>query len=477
MKRTLLTLLSIFCIATTVYSQTVWEDKVAIDTDTGNNPYTIANGLIDGDSNLDILVGTDEDNVIVWYKGNGDGTFVEQAAITNTLINIGGIKLVDLNSDGDVDILAGGFGSYAGGTYGVGSKLVWFAGDGTGGFGTEQLITDAYDGLSGLFVGTIDTGATPDISITSSVDNEVLWFSNDGTGSFTLETSIDNTLSSPGVINMKDIDGDGDLDALVATAVYAGDVIEIFRNDLIPGGSVAFAKDATSVATGKLGIFNANFEDLDGDTNLDILATEISYGGAPSSGNLLWYEEDGVGGYTETVFTTATDNPAVAQAKDLDNDGLLDIILSSGALADVTDLSWFKNNGDGTFGAEQVINDTQSQVYVYNVADFDGDLDMDIASAAYGADNLNYIENLFETLSSEDFEISSVKIYPNPTKAILNFEGLNTSTIDISVFNILGKKVLSTTLGLNKSLDVSQLKSGVYLITINNQVNKKFIKE
>ena len=70
MKRTLLTLLSIFCIATTVYSQTVWEDKVAIDTDTGNNPYTIANGLIDGDSNLDILVGTDEDNVIVWYKGN-----------------------------------------------------------------------------------------------------------------------------------------------------------------------------------------------------------------------------------------------------------------------------------------------------------------------------------------------------------------------------------------------------------------------
>jgi hypothetical protein len=475
MKKTLLTLLSIFCISLTMNAQTVWAAKATIDGATGNNPYTIANGLIDGDSNLDIIIGTDQDHIIVWYKGNGDGTFVKQTPITNTLINIGGIKLVDLNGDGDNDILASGFGSYSGGAaYGVGSKLVWYENNGAGGFGSEQLITDAYDGLSGLFVGTIDAGTTIDIAITSSVDNEVLWFSNNGSGSFTLETPIDNTLSTPGIINMKDIDGDGDLDALVGTAVYGGDVLEIFRNDLVPGGAVAFTKDVTSVATGKEGFFNATFEDIDGDANLDILATEISYGGG-SGGQLYWYEDNGAG-YTENTFTTTTNNPAVAQFRDLDNDGLKDIIVSSGALADVADLVWFKNNGGGSFGAEQIINDTQAQVYVYNIADFDGDMDLDIASNAYGADNLNYIENLLETLNIESFDTTSINIFPNPTKDILNFEGF-TLAIEVSVFDVLGKNVINKTLHINETLDVSQLTNGLYSITINGTFASKFIKE
>ncbi|WP_296386794.1 T9SS type A sorting domain-containing protein [Winogradskyella sp.] len=474
MKRTLLTLLSIFCVALTVNSQTVWAAKTTIDAATGNNPYTIANGLIDGDSNLDIVIGTDEDHILVWYKGNGDGTFVKQTAITNTLMNIGGIKLVDLNNDGDKDILAVGFGAYSGPTLAMDSKLVWFANNGSGSFGAEQLITDSYDGMSGLFVGAIDAGATPDIAVTASADNEVVWFSNDGSGSFTLAGTIDNTLTTPGVVNMKDIDADGDLDALIATAVYGGDVIEIFRNDLVPGGAVAFAKDATSVATGKEGFFNATFEDIDGDANLDILATEISYGGG-SGGQLYWYEDNGAG-YTENTFTTTTNNPAVAQFRDLDNDGLKDIIVSSGALADVADLVWFKNNGAGSFGAEQVINDTQSQVFVYNVADFDGDLDLDIASNAYGADNLNYIENLLETLGTDNFDVTSIKIFPNPARDILNFEGFNTS-IEVSIFDVLGKSVLSKSLNTNETLDVSELVSGIYTITINGTFASKFIKE
>ena len=476
MKRTLLAL-SIYCIALTANSQTVWAEKTTIDNDTGNNPYTIASGLIDADSNLDIVVGTDSDNIIVWYAGNGDGTFMKQAEISNSLINIGGVKLVDLNGDGNIDIIASGYGSYAAATLGVGSSLVWFEGNGTGGFGLEQLITNTYKGFSGLFIGSIDTGTSLDIAITAGVDNQVIWFSNDGSGSFTEETlsPIDNTLSAPGVVNLKDIDNDGDLDALVATAVYGGDVIEIFRNDLIPGGSVAWAKDAISVTTGKVGIFNASFEDLDGDANLDILATEISFGGGPS-GNLYWFEADGTG-YTETAFNSTTNNPSVAQAKDLDNDGLVDIILSSGALVDVIDLVWFKNNGDGTFGIEQVINDTQNQVYVYNVADFDGDNDLDIASNAYGADNLNYIENLLETLSISDFDVTLVKIYPNPTKDVLNFEGFNTASIEVAIYDILGKKVLNKSLNTNQTLDVSQLVSGIYSITVNGTFASKFIKE
>jgi hypothetical protein len=478
MKRTLLTLLSIFCVVITAKSQTVWAAKSTIDAATGNNPYTIASGLIDGDSNLDILMGTDEDNVIVWYKGNGDGTFVKQTAITNTIVNVVGLKLVDLNSDGDLDILAVGFGNYAAG-YGQNSTLVWFENDGSGNFGAEQLITDVYDGMSGVFAGTIDGDATIDIAVTSVVGSEVLWYPNNGAGVFGTPVSIDLTLNSPAVINMKDIDSDGDLDAVIATAAYSGDVVEIFRNNLVPSGTADFTKDATSIATGKKGIFNANFEDLDGDSNLDILVTEVSCGGfcGNTPGNLFWYEDDGTGTFTETMFTTSIVNPSVAQFKDLDNDGLNDIVLSSGSSGSGNDLVWFKNNGAGSFGSETVIDATQSQAFVYNVLDYDGDGDLDIASCAYNQDDLNYFENLLETLSTNDFETSEIKIFPNPASSELNFEGLTTATLDISIYDVLGRNVLNASISTNKTLNVSQLVNGIYTITVNGKMTSKFIKE
>lgn len=479
MKKTLLSLLSVFCIALYGNAQTVWASKTTLDSATGNNPYTIATGLIDGDAIADILIGTDTDHVLVWYKGNGDGTFAKQTAITNTLVNIIGVKLVDLDGDTDLDILAVGFGSYGGGDYGSGSSLVWFSNDGSGSFGTEQTITSAYDGMSGVFTGTIDADSTIDIAVTSAVDSEVVWFPNNGSGVFGAAGSIDLTLNSPAVIKLEDVDNDGDLDALVGTAAYSGsDVIEIFRNDLIPGGSVSFTMDATSVTTGKVGVFSAIIKDVDGDSNMDILATDVSCGFcSPTTGNLFWIEEDGMGGYTETNFTTSIANPSVVQFEDIDNDGLNDIILSSGTSGGGNDLVYYKNNGSGSFGTETVIDNTQSQAFVFNVFDYDGDGDMDIASCAYNDDDLNYLENLLETLSVSESELSSIKVFPNPAKNKLSFEGVPENTFSVSITDLLGKVVLQIDLNLTETLDVSNLMSGVYSISINNKFATKFIKE
>lgn len=455
------TLLSCFA-----FSQTTFLPKVGINTSTGDAPYTIASGAIDGDALPDIIIGTYLGNTMEWYKNNGDGTFTIQPLITNTLDGIGGLKLVDLNADGFLDILAVAYNN---------DLLVWFPNDGSGNFTTENIISNSILGASGLALGDINNDTFLDIAVTAYDGDEVVWFSGNGTGTFTLEAvKIDDTLNAPGVVNMQDIDGDGDLDALIATAVYGGDVIEIFRNDLIPGGAVAFTKDATSVATGKVGIFNAAFMDLDGDANLDILATEVSYGGGPT-GNLYWYEDNGTG-FTETVFTTTINNPSVAQFRDLDNDGLNDIILSSGASGAGNDLVWFKNDGAGGFNSELVIDATQSQTFVYNINDFDVDGDLDIASCAYNDDDLNYFENQKIVLSISDSEFQNISIYPNPTAELLNFEGFNES-IKVTVFNVLGKQVLEQTLTNGQTLNVSQLVNGVYTINIDSKFASKFIKE
>jgi len=466
MKLKLLSLLTLLGAITFSYAQTTFEPKVAIDSNTGDAPYAIATGLINNDSSLDIIVGTYFGNTLVWYQNNGDATFEIQTEITTTINGIGGLKLVDLNNDTFLDILVTSY---------VSDFVAWYANDGNGNFGAEQIIATV-NGASGLFVGDIDGDAVPDVAVTSYDNGEVVWFSNNGTGTFGSANPIDNTLAAPGAINMKDIDGDGDLDALVATAVYDGnDVIEIFRNNLVPSGTVSFTKDVTSVATGKTGLFNATFEDLDGDADLDILATEVSFGGGPI-GNLYWYEDNG-SGFTETVFTTTIANPSVAQHKDLDGDNLKDIVLSSGTNGAGNDLVWFKNNG-GTYGSEQVIDATSSQAFVYNVEDYDGDGDLDIASCAYNQDDLNYFSNNLIVLGISDIDLQSLNIYPNPAQDVLNFRGLTSETLNLSVYDVVGKSVLEASIAQDGSLDISKLNSGLYFIKLKNYNSTyKFIKQ
>ncbi|MEQ3663021.1 MULTISPECIES: T9SS type A sorting domain-containing protein [unclassified Olleya] len=83
------------------------------------------------------------------------------------------------------------------------------------------------------------------------------------------------------------------------------------------------------------------------------------------------------------------------------------------------------------------------------------------------------------TLNIEDFQIqsSSISLYPNPTKSTLNIKTAS-AIANISVYSLLGKQVIKTN---SKTVDVSNLSNGVYLIKImdvnGNKHVKRFIKE
>lgn len=83
------------------------------------------------------------------------------------------------------------------------------------------------------------------------------------------------------------------------------------------------------------------------------------------------------------------------------------------------------------------------------------------------------------SINDESF-LSNANIYPNPAKnniQIRGLEKLNNPTIKIS--NILGKQVLQSNLNDHK-IDVSALKSGMYILTIlseNTSKSLKFIKQ
>ena len=319
MKRTLLAAILLLSSSLSLTSQTTFGPKQTINANTGNDPYAIASGLIDGDEYVDIITATTITNQLVWYKNNGDGTFTEQSNIPNTINFVGSIMLVDLNNDTFLDLLVSAYSS---------NSATWYANDGSGNFGAEQLI-GTVNGASGIDVGMIDGDTTIDVAVTSYDSNNVVWFANNGSGVFGSANTMDDTLVAPGTVNLKDLDDDGDLDAVVSTAQYnLGNVIEIFRNNLVPSGTVSFTKDATSVTTGKRNFANVIFEDLDGDMDLDILATEISF--SSNVGNFYRYENTGTG-FTETPISTTFNNPSTTLFKDLGSNkkDLFDFISSA----------------------------------------------------------------------------------------------------------------------------------------------------
>lgn len=69
----------------------------------------------------------------------------------------------------------------------------------------------------------------------------------------------------------------------------------------------------------------------------------------------------------------------------------------------------------------------------------------------------------------EDTSIEGLNLYPNPvTNGKVYITSKNELEKEISIFNVLGKKVLQTTIN-TRELNVSNLSPGVYIIKIREQ--------
>jgi len=81
------------------------------------------------------------------------------------------------------------------------------------------------------------------------------------------------------------------------------------------------------------------------------------------------------------------------------------------------------------------------------------------------------IENDDPTLSTTDFNTSVFALYPNPTNTgSITITSSQNDAMSVIVFDILGKQVKNETL-MNNTLDVSNLKSGIYIVKITQNTN------
>ena len=84
-----------------------------------------------------------------------------------------------------------------------------------------------------------------------------------------------------------------------------------------------------------------------------------------------------------------------------------------------------------------------------------------------------YVPLALERVESSQLDLS---VFPNPVVSTLSLGGLQDATV-VYVRSIEGATIISTTLSpYNATLDVSGLKTGVYLLQVNN-TTVKFIKK
>jgi len=251
-------------------------------------------------------------------------------------------------------------------------ELSWRENLGSASFGPKQVITTSIIDGHGLHAADLDSDGDVDLLTTSGVDNKVAWYENQQQGTF-LPQSIIDTPNWPTEVNAADLDGDLDLDVLVAD-VRLGIV---WYENL---GSGSFGPRQSVVTN----LYCLSFApaDVDGDGDVDVVTGDYWFS------SFGWIENLGGTFGPYQVVAPVLYSPVATRQADFDGDGDPDFVVAS--IGDGK-ISTFENLGGGNFGPRTVIHAQASWVWDTRPGDIDADGDFDIVTSATG---LTYNENL-----------------------------------------------------------------------------------
>jgi FG-GAP-like repeat len=295
------------------------------------------------------------------------------------------IKVRDVNADGSPDILVGT-------TFQTQSHL--YLGDGSGNFTdvTKTHLPQIKASVGDLEFGDVDGDGDLDVVLADwgkegpllgEGGRTMLWL-NDGAGHFTNATAerMPNVLVLfSWELEFVDVDNDYDLDVLVSCKVCEGSFL--FEND----GTGTF----TDVTQGRLPQFSNNYDfeamDVNGDGYLDLATTnDVLY---PTLAEHLFLN-DGKGGFSNETSRLWPDSENVGSDDamdtflDFDSDGDPDLLI--GSLDDDLGLPdrLLLNDGTGKLKlvnhTQHILSNTPGTLYIA-VADLNGDCRLDVVQA------------------------------------------------------------------------------------------------
>jgi len=346
-----------------------------------NRDVFVVDADLDGDGAPDLVTGG------VWYANPGtvSGTWTPHTIGGG----FGNVALAyDFDGDGDVDLL---------GTAGTGSaansNLRWARNDGAGNF---TVLTNLQPGTGDFLQGV-------DIIIDNGRPAVVLsWHDDFGNGNQILSVPADPTTETWTVsplssftdneaVDIGDIDGDGTLDIATGTAWLSGAGGSWNPNPIFsPGGG--------TIITGTFVPDRVKLADVDGDGDLDEVVAYERWQDLTNPNRIWtvdWYENDGSGGgWIRHVAGTMVGGHSL-DVGDVDGDGRLDIVVGEHALANPAEgrVVALLNLGAGLSWQTWELDRGMEHHDGTRLADLDGDGDLDVYSIGWNAGRLTVLEN------------------------------------------------------------------------------------
>ncbi|UCE73576.1 MAG: VCBS repeat-containing protein [Methanomassiliicoccales archaeon] len=339
---------------------------------------------INNDGHLDVIAASDGNGLRV-FLGDGAGNWAPVASHPATSGGFGGVACGDYDADGNLDIFAGSPGNSASTPTG----LHVFKGDGSGGFTevTSSTSLPTSDYWRGVAVGDVNNDGNLDLAATSGYQSTegINVFTGDGTGVFT-----DNSAGIPhdqdrdsGVV-LVDFDGDGDLD--LAAGGSAG--VSVFLGNVGTGGTMSWIESSTGLPSQRFTGINAT--DIDNDGQMDLVIS--SYGAGSGKGIRAFRNVNHATSWTSVSGNLPTSGDYLdISADDFDGDGNTDIATGGGYGTTGIHVyhgdgagSWTENSGDFPADNEYVGN---------HVGDMNGDGKLDLLFGRYKGGGLEVWQN------------------------------------------------------------------------------------
>lgn len=353
---------------------------------TSGTYFGVAFGDLDNDGHLDIVAASDGNGLRV-FLGDSAGNWAPVASHPATDGGYGDVAIGDYDKDGNMDIFAGSPGNSASSPTG----LHVFKGDGAGGFTKITSTTLPTTGKwRGVAVGDVNNDGNLDLAATSGYGSSdgIHVYTGDGTGTFTDDSSgLPTGQSRESSVVLEDFNNDDNLD--VAAGGSAG--VSVYLGNGGSGGSMSWTDSSTGLPSSSYRYTGVKGADVDNDGSIDLVLS--SYNAGSGTGMRAYRNVNNAASWT-SISTGLPESGDYIElsAGDFDGDGNMDLV--AGGVVSAHGIKVFHGDGAGSWTESPSDLPTTGDYVGNKVGDFNEDGNLDILFGRYGGGGLEVWENL-----------------------------------------------------------------------------------